>query len=251
MVLFWTPWTLAWSALAVLTFVVLLFRVAPYGRHQTGSAGPTLPHRVGWIVMETVSPLLLLLVGGRALGWHWDLLTAPHLLLFGLWVAHYIYRAGIYPFLARWKNRRMPVLIMVSAIVFNLVNGSLNGFELALRPPPDAGSPAFLLGGGLFVLGLAINLQSDVILRRLRRPGDRGYAIPEGGLYRWISCPNYLGEYLEWVGFAIMAATPAALTFALWTAANLVPRALAHHRWYRQQFAMYPRQRKAVIPLIL
>ena len=193
-------------------FVVLLFRVAPYGRHQTGSAGPTLPHRVGWIVMETVSPLLLLLVGGRALGWHWDLLPAPHLLLFGLWVAHYIYRAGIYPFLARWKNRRMPVLIMVSAIVFNLVNGSLNGFELALRPPPDAGSPAFLLGGGLFVLGLAINLQSDVILRRLRRPGDTGYAIPEGGLYRWISCPNYFGEILEWVGFAIMAVTPAALT---------------------------------------
>lgn len=251
MVLFWTPWTMAWSALAVLTFFVLLFRVAPYGRHQTGRAGPTLPHRVGWIVMETVSPLLLLLVGGRALGWHWDLLSGPHLALFGLWVLHYVYRAGIYPFVARWKNRRMPVLIMVSAIVFNLVNGSLNGFELALRPPPEAGSPVFLLGGALFVLGLGINIHADLILRRLRKPGETGYAIPHGGLYRWISCPNYFGEILEWTGFALMAATPAAFSFALWTAANLVPRALAHHRWYRQEFAMYPRQRKAVIPLIL
>ena len=39
----------------------------------------------------------------------------------------------------------------------------------------------------------------------------------------WVSCPNYLGEIL-------------------------VPRALSHHRWYRQRFPDYPAGRRALLP---
>ena len=251
MELYWTPWTLGWTALAVCTFLVLLFRVAPYGRHADTMSGPTLPHRIGWIVMETVSPLMLVWVVWRTTAGAITALSAGHLVLMLAWVGHYVYRAWAYPFLARWKNRRMPVIIMVSAIGFNVVNGSLNGFELALRPPVDMGSTGFMAGAVLFVLGLGLNIHSDALLRALRKPGETGYRIPEGGVFRWVSCPNYLGEILEWTGFALMAATPAAFSFAVWTAANLIPRALSHHRWYKNRFAMYPRQRKAVIPLIL
>lgn len=42
-----------------------------------------------------------------------------------------------------------------------------------------------------------------------------------------------------------------ALAFALWTAANLIPRALWRHRWYRQTFPDYPPSRRAVIPGVL
>jgi hypothetical protein len=42
-----------------------------------------------------------------------------------------------------------------------------------------------------------------------------------------------------------------ALSFAIWTIANLLPRALQHHRWYQQTFSEYPAERKAVIPFIL
>lgn len=251
MILFWTPWTIGWTALAVLTFVVLLFRTAPYGRHTTTSTGPTLPHRMGWIVMETVSPLMLVWVAWRTSAGDLTNWSAGQQALLLAWIGHYVYRAWAYPFLARWKNRRMPVLIMVSAVGFNLVNGSLNGFELAVRPALEMGSTGFVAGALLFGAGLALNVHSDFLLRRLRKPGETGYQIPERGAFRWVSCPNYLGEILEWTGFAIMAATPAAFSFAVWTAANLIPRALSHHRWYQNRFAMYPRQRKAVIPFIL
>ena len=251
MVLFWTPWIIAWTALAVITFVVLLFRVAPYGRHTTKTAGPTLSHRLGWVVMETVSPLMLVSVAWMATRGDLFELSQGHLVLFGLWVGHYVYRAWVYPYLARWRNRRMPVLIMLSAIVFNAINGSINGFELALRPPVEFGTASFAIGAVLFVGGLALNIHSDAILRSLRKPGETGYRIPEGGAFQWVSCPNYLGELIEWVGFAVMAGTPAAFSFAIWTAANLIPRAISHHRWYKNQFAMYPRQRKAVIPFTL
>ncbi len=72
--------------------------------------------------------------------------------------------------------------------------------------------------------------------------------MPRGGLYAFISCPNYFGEIVEWTGWAIATWSVAGASFALWTAANLIPRARAHHRWYREQFADYPAERRAVLP---
>jgi steroid 5-alpha-reductase/3-oxo-5-alpha-steroid 4-dehydrogenase 1 len=103
----------------------------------------------------------------------------------------------------------------------------------------------------LFVLGFSINLQADTILINLRQPGETGYKIPRGGLFRLVSCPNYLGELIEWTGWAIATWSLPGLAFAVWTAANLVPRALSHHRWYRDRFPDYPAERRAVIPLLL
>lgn len=100
-----------------------------------------------------------------------------------------------------------------------------------------------------------MNISSDAILRNLRRSTPRGhYEIPRGGFFDWIglSAPHFLGEIIEWTGFAI-ACWPsiAALSFAIFTASNLIPRAVAHHNWYRQTFGeAYPHNRKAVIPYV-
>ena len=48
-----------------------------------------------------------------------------------------------------------------------------------------------------------------------------------------------------------MAWSLPALAFAMWTAANLIPRALWRHRWYREKFPDYPPSRRAVIPGVL
>lgn len=97
-------------------------------------------------------------------------------------------------------------------------------------------------------MGFVINRAADRTLRSLRGPGETGYKIPQGGLYRWISCPNYLGEIVEWVGWAIATWSLPGLLFAVWTAANLIPRARAHHIWYHEQFNNYPVERRALIP---
>lgn len=77
-----------------------------------------------------------------------------------------------------------------------------------------------------------------------------GYQIPYGGLYEVISCPNYFGETIEWIGFAIASNSWAATAFAFYTFANLAPRAHHHHRWYRKQFPEYPPSRKAYVPFV-
>ena len=51
-----------------------------------------------------------------------------------------------------------------------------------------------------------------------------------------------------WTGWAVATWTFAGAAFALFTAANLVPRARAHHRWYRETFPDYPPERAAILP---
>ena len=95
---------------------------------------------------------------------------------------------------------------------------------------------------------MIINNYSDSFLINLRKPGQTDYTLPTGFLFNKISCPNLFGEMIEWIGFALMAQHLPALSFAVWTICNLLPRAISHHKWYLQHFTDYPKNRKAVIP---
>jgi 3-oxo-5-alpha-steroid 4-dehydrogenase 1 len=236
-----------WLALSVVTFAALFFVAAPYGRHRRGGWGPTVSNRLGWTVME--APAVLVFTALFVMGQWQDL---PLLVLSMLWGAHYIHRALIYPLELRGRNKRMPIAVVGLALVFNAVNGFINGYYLFFLsggyPTAWLWDPRFLIGLALFIAGFVINRQADLTLIRLRAPSESGYKIPYGGLYRWISCPNYLGEIVEWVGWAVATWSLPALAFAAWTIANLAPRAWAHHIWYHEHFPNYPPARKALLP---
>ena len=146
----------------------------------------------------------------------------------------------------------MPLLLMLMGLAFNFVNGSLHGAWLFIHPAIGdsqwLGGWQFIAGVGVFGIGAAINLDSTRRLLRLKKANPDDYSIPHGGLFRWVSCPNYLGEIIGWLGWALLTLSPAGLAFAAWTMANLVPRARAHHRWYRERFPDYPAKRKALVP---
>ena len=108
----------------------------------------------------------------------------------------------------------------------------------------------FYLGFILFFAGAFINIKSDDILINLRKPGETGYKIPQGFLFRYISCPNHFGEMLEWFGFMLMIWNLAGVAFFVWTVSNLLPRAWQHHKWYISHFTSYPVDRKAVLPFV-
>ncbi|MEO6167335.1 MAG: DUF1295 domain-containing protein, partial [Chitinophagales bacterium] len=112
-------------------------------------------------------------------------------------------------------------------------------------------NPFFITGLIIFIAGAFINIVSDTLLINLRTRGEGGYMIPQGFLFRWVSCPNLTGEMLEWLGFALLCQNLPAWSFFIWTVANVLPRALAHHRWYREKFPEYPVQRKAVVPFLI
>ena len=236
-------------ALAVVTFVGLRFITAPYGRYERGGWGPTVPARVGWLVME--APASLVFAAVYLAGAHRAALVP--LLFFVLWQAHYAYRAFVYPFLLR-GDKRMPITIPLMAVAFNLLNATVNAMAVSVVTDYRTSwlvDPRFLAGVALFVAGLVVNRGADRTLRGLRAPGESGYKVPTGGAYRWISCPNYFGEIVQWFGWALATWSLGGLAFAVYTTANLAPRALDHHRWYRETFPDYPPDRRALVPFVV
>jgi 3-oxo-5-alpha-steroid 4-dehydrogenase 1 len=236
-----------WSVVAVAVFAALFFVAAPYGRHIRRGWGHTIGNKAGWVLMEAPAPLVFAVcfwLGGRA--------NPVTLAFLGLWEAHYVHRAFIYPFSLRGEARRMPLAIMSFGFLFNVMNGYLNGrYIFSFSGGYNTGwmsDPRFIIGTLLFALGFIINRQADLTLRGLRQPGESGYNITNRNLFRWISCPNYLGEITIWAGWAVATWSLPGLVFAFWTVANLLPRARAHHAWYRRTFPDYPRERKALVP---
>tara|TARA_Y100000588_G_scaffold2979_1_gene3996 strand:+ start:133 stop:576 length:444 start_codon:yes stop_codon:yes gene_type:complete len=146
----------------------------------------------------------------------------------------------------------MPLLIALLAIVFNLINATIQGSWLFIYSdysPEWLLSNTFLIGAFIFLVGMFVNIHSDNVLLKLRKD-QNGYTMPKGFLYEKVSCPNYLGEIIEWLGWAIMTWSFAGLVFFLWTIANLLPRAIANHKWCKEEFENYPPQRKAIIPYL-
>lgn len=234
---------------AVPTAVALFVTTAPYGRHLRAGWGPTVSARLGWVVME--GPAVLLFIAIYAAGE--DATQWTPLVLLCLWQFHYVERTFVFPLRLR-PAARMPLAIVALAFCFNTLNAYLNArwiSHLGDYAPGWLGSFPFLAGSLLFLAGWLINRWADRALLRLRADGSTAYRVPRGGLFERVSCPNYLGEIIEWFGWAIATFSLAGFAFALFTAANLVPRAIAHHRWYRREFPDYPAGRRALIPGLL
>ena len=241
---------LYWIIFAILIFPALFFVKQPYGKHFRSDWGPSISNRLGWIIMEMPSLIIFsyFFIVSRNF-------TPIIIFLFALWFIHYFNRTLVFPFRIKTRGKKMPLIIVLFAIIFNIINASLNGIYLS----KTLGFPYFLtsdfirfgLGFLLFASGMIINFSSDNLLIALRKSTINGYQIPQKGMFKWVSCPNYLGEIIEWIGFAVMAWNLAALSFAIWTIVNLLPRAIDHHKWYRHYFADYPKNRKAIIPFIL
>jgi 3-oxo-5-alpha-steroid 4-dehydrogenase 1 len=238
-------------AAAPVIYVALRFINAPYGRHNVKERSPwlSLPTRVAWVAMEF--PASVFFVVFFALGSH--ALSPVPLVLLVVWESHYAHRTFVYPFSLRTKpGAREALWVIVVGFSFNAINAFLNatwissvGYELSWF-----WDPRFIIGIAMFISGYAMNKWSDAALRRLRKPGETGYKVPRGGLYEWVSCPNYFGELIAWSGWAIASWSLPGFAFALFTAANLLPRARANHIWYHERFPDYPKARRAMVPLL-
>lgn len=247
----WLLWGMAITA--VIVFIALYKVEAGYGMLLTKKWGPTLPNRLGWILME--APVFVVMTVLWAMSDRtWELTP---LVFFIVFQSHYFQRSFIFPFLLRGKSR-MPLSIMFMGVMFNTLNALMQGGWIFYFAPSDIYTPQwlmtpqFIIGATIFFTGMYVNIQSDKTIRNLRKPGDTGHYIPRGGMFRYVSSANYFGEFTEWVGFAIMTWSVPGAIFALWTFANLTPRAAALHKAYELRFSeeFTELKRKKIIPFI-
>ncbi|MGN0237295.1 MAG: DUF1295 domain-containing protein [Lepagella sp.] len=239
--------------LAVVVFFALQYITAGYGMMYNKKWGFTLNNRLGWVLMEApsfVAMLLFWLLSDRAA-------QTSLIVMALLYELHYFQRSFIFPMLIRGKGR-MPISIIAMGVLFNLVNVYMIGGWLFYVSPADSYptewlySPQFIVGTLIFFLGMLINLQSDYIIRHLRRPGDTRHYIPKGGMYRYVTSANYFGELTEWIGYAILTWSLGGVAFVVWTFANLAPRAKSIHSRYISEFGDQYRSlnRKYILPYI-
>ena len=241
---------LIWVAIALTTFTYLFFENAPYGRHIKDGWGIEIPARLGWIVMESPCVILMAIYALVVR----DQLEIIHYIFLLIWMTHYVHRTFIYPFLIKLTNPKMPISIAFSAIFFNVINVSIQAFGIFYFTQYSdnwASSPIFIIGLSIFLIGMYINMRSDYIIVAMKKRNGPGYHIPDSFLYKYLSAPNYFGEIIEWLGWAILTWSISGVVFLIWVIANLFPRAIAHHKWYKNKFDNYPKNRKAIIPGII
>lgn len=241
------------SGTALLVFIALYYVKAGYGMFRTPSWGYSIDNRLAWVLMEC--PVFWVML------WLWMesgvYFSMPQFLLFLLFELHYLQRSFIFPLLMKGRSR-MPLSIVLMGILFNILNGLMQAGGIFWFAPDGYSEgvewlihPESLAGLFLFIAGMFINLHSDHVIRCLRKPGDRKHYLPERGMYRYVTSANYLGELIEWTGFALLAATPAAWVFVWWTAANLIPRSHAIYKHYCQEFGCEAvGNRKRILPFI-
>ncbi|XP_035684068.1 3-oxo-5-alpha-steroid 4-dehydrogenase 1-like [Branchiostoma floridae] len=233
-------------------FLLTFVTTALYGRNSTQFIVPGfLPARVAWVIQElpafVVPCLLLLTTQADRIGY------LPNRLLLALYMVHYFHRSLIFPMLIR-GGKPTPLVPFLLALLFCVYNGYMQARYLsqyARYPDGWLTDPRFIVGILMFAVGMAINIHSDHILRNLRKPGETGYKIPQGGMFTYVSGANFFGETLEWAGFAVACWSLQAVAFATFTALNVGPRAFTHHKWYLQKFDNYPKDRAAIVPFLL
>ena len=241
------------SIIAVIVFIALYFVTAGYGVFYNKKWGPSVPNKIGWILMESpvfIAMILLCVFSERST----NVVCLIFLILFEI---HYFQRSFIFPFLIRGKSV-MPLSVILMGVVFNTLNALMQGGWIFYVSPENMyeiswlTTPQFIVGTLIFISGMIINIHSDYIIRHLREPGDTKHYLPKKGMFKYVTSANYFGEFVEWCGFAILTWSLSGAVFALWTFANLAPRAAKIYDNYKKEFGneLDTKKVKRILPFI-
>lgn len=244
------------ALMGLVVFIALYFVDAGYGKFHNDKWGYSINNKLGWFLMEFPALIPISLLVANALTANASP-NALQILFISLYAFHYCYRSFVFPRLLKGKSK-MPLAIILMGALFNTINSSLIGVCVITLPKPEYLSLGtylsgwnFWLGIILFFYGMYTHMKADHIIRNLRKPGDTNHYLPTGGMFNYVTSANYLGELMEWTGFAILTNNPASWMFVWWTAANLIPRAHAIHKKYRQEFGEEKvGKRKRIIPFL-
>ena len=236
--------------LAIVSFIVQIFKAMPYGKQDNGRGSCRVHQRTAFAVSQIVTGIVIFSVT-FFLQRNFD--GIPNIIMYCLFTIHYINR-GIVDTIANRHNQRtvrlwVPVVATISTLLYHFINAQFIGE--ASYCDTYVTDPRFLLGLIIFITGFILNRVADGQLICLRKGyHDSDYQIPKGCSFFSISCPNYLGEIIEWFGWALMSWSLAGLVWFLFVCATHIPRARHNHKWYQKQFDEYPPRRTALIPFI-
>ena len=249
-------------------FLCLLFIKAYYGKFFNKSEDgnciqkllrkifPVIPSRISWIVQECPCVFITIFF----IIYYYENLNYKNILVMSPFLIHYIHRTFIFPFVIH-SSKNNPLEITLMAFTFCFFNAIMinRSIFFLIKDYGDEFLLNYIFGLAIFLLGIYINIHSDYSMikqRNANQDENNKYIIPRGFMYELISCPNYFGELTEWLGFFILSNSFSGLVFFISTFANLFPRAIQYHQWYKNKFKEEFAtdkdliQRKAIVPFL-
>ena len=262
---------LSFLILDIPIFLCLLFIKAYYGKFFNSNSEesnciqkilrkifPVIPSRISWIFQEC--PCVFVTIFYLIVA-HSDI-TFRRLLVILPFLIHYIHRTFIFPFVIH-SSKNNPLEITLMAFTFCFFDAIMINRSIFYYIDYESNFWIYYIFGiTTFVCGMYINIYSDYSMIKQRNENkDQSigskYIIPRGFMYELISCPNYFGELTEWLGFFVLSNSFSGLVFFVSTFANLFPRALQYHEWYKNKFKEEfsndeeLASRKAIIPFMI
>jgi hypothetical protein len=203
--------------------------------------------------------------------------SAPSVVMLSLWVVHYVHRGLLHPFLMRYRDKNVDVGICIGGLIPNWTFAMAIALHLVYggyQSPEYFYDARFIIGLALFAAGFALNRWADLRLSSLRASSASpwantsggassaerssssscpAYRVPRGGCFELVCNPNYLGELVQWSGYAVLTSSLAGVLWALFGLSTFLPRSMATRRWYSQKFSEseLPENWKALIPFVI
>jgi len=102
-----------------------------------------------------------------------------------------------------------------------------------------------------FAIGEIGNLHHHYLLSTLRKPGEKEYKVPHGGLFEYVAAPHYLFEIIAFMSMTIIAQHMTIFLYFVAVVVYLCDRAVAQSEWNRENLkGKYPLHRKHIVPFI-
>lgn len=207
----------------------------------------TLPSRVGMLVIYAPAVALVWLpLYGHPL-------TAWHVVVAAMVSAHFLKRCLETLFLHRYSGvMHLDSVAMICAL-YSLQAWTLGQLAASDVGPTGMPAPGLDVGTGLgfalWCVGVGLNFHHHVLLAHLRKPGEREYKLPRGGLFPYVACPHYLAELIGWIGFSLTFRHIGALLLTFVMVMYLAGRSHATLAWYRERLGdQVPRSWKRLVP---
>lgn len=173
---------------------------------------------------------------------------------FALAICHYLKREIETCFVHRFSNATMPIIrLPINCFHYWFLFGVSVGYFI-FHPkytPPSFSNITLYSVSILMCIFEFLNFSSHLVLRKLRDRGTKKRGIPYGSGFDYVSCANYLWETLAWICFSIIANCATCWLYTFVAFIQMAQWALKKHRNYHREFKFYPKERKAIIPLLL
>lgn len=109
----------------------------------------------------------------------------------------------------------------------------------------------------IFVYFWYKQFESNMIFINLRKNKSGSvvtetHLLPKGGLFKYVSSPHMTCEVAMYAVLYLLLHQNTSYIYCLaWVITNQFSNALLTHKWYKETFSDYPKERKAFIPYLI